>query len=84
MIIRTITKGINSFKIYFENGKLLILEFKNNDYHQGYSSWYCFWGINDLDTEAGEILGDTIINYHELPPIIKSHIEWILSDLNSG
>ena len=53
MIIRAITTGKNNYKLYFDNEKLLKLEFKNNDYFQGYSTWSDYWGINDLD--IGEI-----------------------------
>ena len=80
MIIRAITKSKNSFKVYFENGKLLKLEFQNNDCYQGSSVWQDYWGINDLDIENGKILGEKIINYLDLPPIIQAHIEKVLSE----
>jgi len=80
MIIRAITKNKNSFKVYFENGKLLKLEFQNNDCYQGSSTWQDYWGINDLDLENGKILGEKIINYADLPPIIQAHIEKVLDE----
>jgi hypothetical protein len=80
MIIRAIKKGKNSFKVYFENGKLLKLEFQNNDSYQGYSTWQDYWGINDLDIDAGKILGEKIINYADLPPIVQAHVEKVLSE----
>ncbi|MHB9071656.1 MAG: hypothetical protein ACYC54_14955 [Sedimentisphaerales bacterium] len=80
MIIRAITKSRNSFKVYFDNGKLLKLEFQNNDFYQGYSCWMDYWGINDLDIEAGKILNEKIINYANMPPIIQAHIERVLSE----
>ena len=80
MIIRAITKSKNGFKIYFENGKLLKLEFQNNCY-QGSSVWQDYWGINDLDIENGKILGEKITNYADLPPIIQAHIEKVLSEV---
>ena len=83
MIIRAITTNPTGYKIYFENGKLLILSF-NEDYYQGFSSWSNYWGINDSDIELGKIVGEQIINYHELPAIIKSHIEKVLSEIGSG
>ena len=83
MIITAITINSNGYKIYFGNGQLLKLFFKD-DYYQGYSTWCNYWGINDSDIEAGEILGEKIINYHELPAIIKSFIEKILSEIDSG
>ena len=84
MIIRAITKGKNNFRIYFDNGKLLKLEFKNNDCYTGTSTWTDYWGINDLDVEAGEILGDNIINYYDLPEIVKAHTERVMSEIESG
>jgi len=81
MIIRAITKGKNSFKVYFENGKLLKLEFKNNDSYQGYSCWSDYWGINDLDLEAGKILNEKRINYLDLPPIAQAHVERVMEEL---
>ena len=83
MIIRAITKNPNGYKIYFDNGKMLILTYQD-DYYQGYSAWHDYWGINDSDIEVGEILGEEIINYHTLPAIIKSHVEKILAEIDSG
>ena len=83
MIIRAVTKNPNGYKIYFKNGKVLILTYKD-DYYQGYSAWQDYWGINDSDFETGEILGEKIINYHQLPAIIKSHVEKILAEIDSG
>jgi hypothetical protein len=83
MIIRAITTNPNGYKIYFDNGKVLILSFKD-DYYQGHSAWNDYWGINDSDVEIGEILGEKIINYHTLPAIIKSHVEKILEEIDSG
>jgi len=80
MIIRAITKSRNSFKVYFDNGKMLNLEFKNNDSYQGSSTWMDYWGINDLDLENGKILGEKIINYADMPPIIQAHIEKVLDE----
>jgi len=74
MIIRAITKSSHHCSLYFENGQLLKLTFDDEDCSQGISTWMNYWGINDLDVESGEILGKKTINYHELPPIIKSHI----------
>lgn len=74
MIIRVITINSKGYKIYFENGKLLILNFED-DYFQGYSAWHDFWGINDLDIEAGHILGEKIINYHQLSSHHSYHDE---------
>ena len=80
MIIRAITKNKNGYTIYFNNSRLLKLNCKN-DYHQGYSIWQDYWGVNDADIEEGEILGGKIINYYDLPAIIKSHIESVLSEI---
>jgi len=80
MIIRAITKSRNSFKVYFDSGKLLKLEFQNNDFYQGSSTWQDYWGINDLDVENGKILGEKIINYADLPPIIQAHVEKVLDE----
>lgn len=83
MIIRAITKNSTGYKVYFDSGKMLILTYQD-DYYQGYSAWQDYWGINDSDVEIGEILGEKIINYHTLPAIIKSHIEKILEEIDSG
>ncbi len=83
MIIRGITKNTTGYKIYFENGRLLKLTFKE-DYFQGSSIWADYWGINDSDIEAGEISGEKLINYYEVPAIIKSHVERVLSEAGSG
>lgn len=84
MLIKAITKSRNCFSLYFENGKLLKMTFKDEDCSQGCSEWMYSWGVNDLDVEEGEIMGEKIINYHELPPIIQSHIEGILGEVGSG
>ena len=83
MIIRAITKSNDGYKIYFDTGKVLILECYDDSY-QGTSYWGSYWGINDLDIENGKILGDIIINYYDLPPMIKSHVEWLMSENDSG
>ena len=46
---------------------------------QGISIWGDYYGINDLDFEEGTISDAVIINYVELPSIIKSHIERLLN-----
>ena len=84
MLIRAITKSSHQCTLYFENGKLLKLTFEEEDCSQGSSTWMNYWGINDLDIEEGQIMGDNIVNYHELPEIIKSHIEGILGENGSG
>jgi len=84
VIIRAITLSANQCSLYFENGKLLKLTFEDEDCSQGISTWMNYWGVNDLDIEEGEIMGEKIINFHELPPIIKSHIEGILGEISSG
>jgi len=84
MIIRAITKSNHQCSLYFENGKLLKLTFDDEDCSQGSSVWMNYWGINDLDIEEGEIMGGKIVNFHELPPIIKSHIEGLLGEVGSG
>lgn len=83
MIIRVITKSRNRFNVFFENGKLLKLEC-NNGHYQGSSSWADFWGVNDLDIEAGEIWGEKIVNYPDLPTIVRAHIERVLAENGSG
>ncbi len=83
MIIRAITKSRNGFRVYFENGRILILK-SFDDNFQGISYWGEYWGINDLDIEEGEIIGEQIINYCDLPGIIQSHVEKLLSCLENG
>ena len=80
MIIRAITSNPNGCKVYLENGRMLILTYKDN-FYQGNSIWGHYWGINDLDIENGKISNEEIINYHQLPEIIKSHIERVLSEV---
>jgi len=79
MIIRAITKSKNDsgYKVYFENDKLLILECMDGQY-AGWSRWAFSWGINGLYIQSGSIFGEPIINFPDLPPIIKSHLEYIL------
>ena len=77
LIIRVITKGKNSYKVYFDNGKLLMIECKDGQY-AGYAIWSFYWGVNDATIEEGSIFGEKVINYHELPVIIQSHIEWLM------
>ena len=79
MIIRAITTNPTGYKIYFDTGKLLIIECKDSQY-AGYTIWSSYWGVNDATIEEGSIFGEKIINYPDLPPIIKSHLEWLLSE----
>ena len=83
MLIRAITANPTGYKIYFDTGKLLIIECKDGQY-AGYTTWSNYWGVNDATIEEGSIFEEKIINYPDLPPIIKSHLEWLLSEENSG
>ena len=83
MIIRAITKSKNGYKVYFDTGKILIIECKDDQY-AGFSRWCDCWGINDAVIEEGTILGEKIINYPALPPVVKSHMEKVLSEVESG
>ncbi len=85
MIIRAITRRIYKncnvdYSIYFQNGKCLMIN--GCEPCQGISYWGDYYGINDLDIEEGSILGNDIINYYDLPPILRSHIERILDNRN--
>lgn len=83
MLIRAITKSKNNYKLYFDNGKLLIIECKDGQY-AGFSRWSDYWGVNDAVIEEGLIFGEKIINYPCLPPMIKSQIEKVLYEIESG
>lgn len=92
MIIRAITKSkqnvIDKYCVYFMDGSCLTLS-SNPDSPQGVSMWGEYFGINDADFEEAMennnqliILGqvEELINYSELPSIIKSHIEKRIAD----
>ena len=83
MIIRAITKTKNRYKVYFDTGKLLVIECKDGQY-AGFSRWCDYWGVNDAVIEEGLIFGEAIINYPDLPPMIKSQIEKVLYEIGSG
>ena len=83
MLIRIITKSKKGYKLYFDTGKLLVIECKDSQY-AGIATWSSYWGINDATVEEGFIFGEKIINYPSLPPMIKSLIEKILFELESG
>ena len=57
----------------------LIVNSYNQEY-QGISYWGEYFGINDLDIDVGIILGGRIINYTDLPPVVRSHVEWLLNN----
>lgn len=77
MLIKAITKSKDGYKIYFEEGKLLIIECLDGQY-VGWSRWADYWGINSGTIEEGSILGEKIINYPDIDPMVKSHIEYII------
>ena len=87
MIIRAITKSkqkvIDKYTVYFMDGSCLTLS-SHPDSIQGVSQWGQYFGINDADFEEAMennnqliILGqvEVLINFSDLPSIIKSHIE---------
>lgn len=80
MIIRAISKGQKGYEVYFNNGKLLALELKDEQY-AGVSYWADYWGVNDATIEEGHIFGYPIINYSDLPPMVQAQIEKVLSEL---
>ena len=91
MLIRAITtnKGrtLDRYTVYFYDGSCLTLS-SNPDSPQGVSMWGDTFGINDSHfEEAAEsknhiIPGtdETLINFFELPSIVKSYIEKRISD----
>ena len=83
MIIIAVTKNDGGFKVYFDTGKLLIIECKDGQY-AGFTTWSSYWGVNDATIEEGFIFGEKIISYPSLPPIIKSQIEKLLYEIESG
>ncbi len=86
MIIRAITtnhgKTIDRYIVYFFDGSCLTLS-SNPDSPQGVSQWSEYFGINDSHFEEAvesknNIIPGTdkqMINFFELPSVIKSHIE---------
>ena len=80
MIIRAVTKHKTKkqYRLFFDNGKCLVIDYCYNDYSQGISQWSDFFGINDLDMEAGQILDQRMINYSELPSIIQAHYRQVV------
>ncbi len=93
MIIRAITKSqgkvIDKYTVYFMDGSCLTLS-SNPDSPQGVSQWGEYFGINDATFEEAIennkqllILGrvEELVNFCELPSIIKSHIEKRISEV---
>ena len=84
MIIRAITKTkkkvIDKYTIYFWDGSCLTLS-SNPDSPQGVSQFGEYFGLNDEDfyeaaVNKQKILDhETMINWFDLPVIIKAHIE---------
>ena len=84
MIIRAITKTnkkvVDIYTVYFWDGTCLTLS-SNPDSPQGMSQWSEYYGINDDDFENAAINNEklngheTMINFFELPSVIKAHIE---------
>ncbi len=92
MLIRAITKSkqkvIDKYTVYFFDGSCLTMS-SNPDSIQGISQWGEYFGINDADFEEAMendnqliILGkvEKLINFSDLPSVIKSHIEKRIGD----
>lgn len=92
MLIRAITKSkhkvIDKYCVYFHDGSCLMMS-SNPDSVQGVSQWGEYFGINDATFEEAiendnqlVILGNVeeLINFSDLPSIIKSHIEKRIAD----
>jgi hypothetical protein len=80
MIIRAITQGKKGYKVYFDTGKLLILECMDEQY-AGISTWADYWGVNDATIEEGYIFREKIINSPDLPSMVKNQIEKLLYEI---
>lgn len=87
MLIRAITKAkqryADQYCVYFMDGSCLTMS-TNPDSPQGVSQWGEYFGINDADFEEAMENGnqlifrgnvEILINFSDLPSIIKSHIE---------
>lgn len=87
MLIRAITKSkkrvFDCYTVYFHDGSCLMLS-SNPDSPQGVSMWGEYFGINDSHIEEAiennnqmVILGqvEELINFSDLPSVIKAHIE---------
>ena len=86
MIIRAITnnrgKTLDRYTVYFYDGTCLTLS-SNPDSPQGVSQWSEYFGFNDSHfEEAAENKNNIVpgtdehlINFFDLPSVIKSHIE---------
>ena len=94
MIIRAITiskkKVLDKYTVYFYDGSCLTLS-SNPNSPQGISQWGDTFGINDSHFEEAIennnqmlILGrvEELINFSDLPSVIKSHIEKRIASLN--
>jgi len=93
MIIRAITKDskkvLDEYTVYMWDGSCLTLS-NNPNSPQGVSQWSECYGINDSHfEEAAEnkkhIIPGTaekLINFYELPSVVKSHIEKRISEAN--
>ncbi len=92
MIIRAITKSqekvLDIYTVYFMDGSCLTLS-ANPDSIQGISQWGEYFGINDATFEEAIennnqllILGrvEELVNFCDLPAVIKSHIEKRISE----
>ena len=78
MIIRAITKSnkkvLDKFTVYFWDGSCLTLSHNPNS-PQGVSMWGEIFNLEDSDFKTGEVCGDKMINFFELPSKLQSHIE---------
>ena len=78
MIIRAITtnkgKTLDRYTIYFWDGSCLTLS-SNPDNPQGISQFGEYFGVNDSDFEMGKVGDEKMINWFDLPSVVKAHIE---------
>jgi len=78
MIIRAITKSskkvLDRYTVYLWDGTCLTLS-SSPDSVQGVSQFGEYFGINDSDFEKGDVNGEKMINWFELPHQIQAHIE---------
>lgn len=81
MIIRAIThqkqKNKHIYRVYLWNNQCLTVS-SDKDGMQGQSNWDSVFGYNDLDFESGYVDGAKMVNWYQVPSVVRSHIEYCI------
>lgn len=93
LIIKAITvnktkKMMDFYSVFFWTGEVLTLS-NNPDSPQGISMFGEYYGINDATFEEyifdGTLVnGSEQVNFFDLPPLVQSHIEKRVNQINEG